>query len=153
MSGVRGADVLLPPPAHSILIYAALGWAARRKLLNVSGKPYVPAYSLWLPDMLAASRSKAWEAIIKPLAVEGMGYVCPSLQGAVESAFAFPGFQAALHRACEDYGATFVHSSPPIVIASTPPVIQANEQLPLEIVFFQAFRLWRGRFLARLIGP
>ena len=70
---------LLPPPARTILLYAADGLASKNGNLSPAGKPRAPARSVWVPMFRRLVDSDEGMQTILSLAQAGMrAWNCPT---------------------------------------------------------------------------
>jgi len=82
----------LAPPVHTLLAYAADGWAAQRGCLNPSGKPKPPAREEWLPVVGALVQEPDGLDRLRDLTLTGMAAwgVDPAMMASVSGAFSRP---------------------------------------------------------------
>jgi len=139
--GRRGSKrtPILPPPAGTILLYAADGLAQSRGQLNRSGKPRTPARDQWVPLFRTLVESKEGLVELQHLATAGMqGWGCPpSLTRCLDDAFADITFRPLLIAALDDLAATArdkivmpVPSAPPTPTKRTEPRQAAPQDKP-----------------------
>ena len=72
------SGILLPPPASTILLYAADGLSAWRKNFSPAGFPRTPSRSDWVPMFRQLVESKEGMETLQNLAIAGMeAWKCP----------------------------------------------------------------------------
>lgn len=84
---------ILPPPAATLLIYAAYGWSVHLGDYSPSGRPRQPSDASWLPKFAALLTSPDGMIGLEKLALFGMQAweVDPAICAVLPAAFAGPG--------------------------------------------------------------
>ena len=100
--------VALPPPAGTILLYAADGLSSRQGDLSPAGRPLTPKRSIWVPMFRDYIDSEDGLGILYILAEEGMrAWGCtPDQVNSLSGAFEDITFKAQSIAALEHFAAT-----------------------------------------------
>jgi len=87
------APRILPPPAATLLVYAAFGWSVHLGDFSANGRPRMPPDASWLPELAALLTAPDGLAGLQELTSLGMrGWeVDASLCAVLPAAFAVPG--------------------------------------------------------------
>jgi hypothetical protein len=100
--------ILLPPPAGTILLYAADGLSSWKGHLSPAGKPRTPSRSLWVPMFRQLVESREGLVTLRALAEEGMrAWECPpTMVRCLEYALRDITFRALSIAALQDFAET-----------------------------------------------
>ena len=114
---------LLPPPAATILLYAADGLAAWRKHMRATGKPRTPPRTEWVPMFRQLVDSEQGLATLHDLAETGIvAWDCPpSFAQCLDAAFRDITFRALSIAALQDFADT---AQKKVVLPTSPPPTQ-----------------------------
>jgi hypothetical protein len=82
----------LPPPAKTLLVYAAYGWAAERRWFSPAGRPVMPPTGEYAPRLAALLTKPGGMDELRAYTEKGMAAwgVDPSIIAVVKPAFASP---------------------------------------------------------------
>ncbi len=99
---------LLPPPAETILMYAAWGWAFEQGYLSRSARPKLPERTLWVPLFYDLTKIETGMSHLKELAVAGCiaWSISPSTRACLDDAFRDPRITDLLTESLLDLAAT-----------------------------------------------
>ena len=108
MVGARRQSIVLPPPAGTILLYAADGLASQQGHLSPAGKPQMPSRCEWVPMFRELIDSKEGLSKLHDLARAGMvAWNCPpGMIACLDDAFCDITFRALSISALEDFAET-----------------------------------------------
>jgi hypothetical protein len=137
VAGRRTKSVILPPPAGTILLYAADGLAASRGDLSPTGKPRTPSRDQWVPLFRGLVGSKEGLVELQGLATAGMkAWNCPpGLMRCLNDAFQDITFPTRLIATLDDLAATAREKIPepvPPMPATAPGPTQPRQASPQD---------------------